>query len=68
MTGVKEVSEVSVARMGPADILVFQTEYKLSTEAYEGFRDRLCKVLPEGTNILILTDGVTVSVLRRDGA
>lgn len=61
------VEEVRVVRLQPGDVIVLATSKRLSMADADDLRDR-ARAFFDGHRVVVLEDGVTLEVLRKDGA
>ena len=65
LVALPEVTRISVARMGPADVIVVEAPMRLSAAQVEAMTERLTKVWPD-RRIVILGQGMTLKVVKSD--
>lgn len=61
------VEEVRVVRLQPGDVIVLVTSKRLSLDAAEHMREH-AQAFFDGHQVVVLEDGLTLEVLREDGA
>jgi hypothetical protein len=62
-----EVAEIARITINPGEHLIIRVNGRLPKEAHESIRKSFGGIIPEGSKVLILEDGMTIEKLKAEG-